>query len=277
MSFKFIFCTTVFIAAVLFLMFLNVHDCDQVCFIFIRYRYNADFTCMGQINIYCTEMFKIVSDPIESLISLYLISYLIFNFTLYHHIILYPIVSYCIRYLILSYPIVSYLTISYIVLSHLISFRTLLVFSLTLYHHILLYLISSCLIVSYCILFHTNSFSGLFQTVREGQKWLTERIIIPSVCLYHMHYPSEQTVAGLFVLLVDRAASAGLWDLHIGPWCFEPSEARRCHWLHVCPCVWKLVKMFSTREEIDGEREPRVSRRGETEGGPFWIPSSNSK
>lgn len=40
----------------------------------------------------------------------------------------------------------------------------------------------------------------------------------------------------------------------------------------------ELVKMISTREEIDGEREvPLEPARGETEGGPFWIPSSNSK
>lgn len=73
-----------------------------------------------------------------------------------------------------------------------------------------------------------------------------------------MYYPTEQTVAGLLVLLADRAASVGLWDLHIGPWWFKLSEARRCHWLYVHACG--AGEIFSTWEEKDGKREPRVSR-----------------
>ena len=55
---------------------------------------------------------------------------------------------------------------------------------------------------------------GGLNYVTEGQNQcpglFTEWIIIPSVSLYCMYYPTEQTVSGLLVLLADRAASAGL-------------------------------------------------------------------
>lgn len=80
----------------------------------------------------------------------------------------------------------------------------------------------------------------------------TEWMIIPPVCLYCMCCLSEHTVAGLLTLLADGAVSAGLRDLHIGPWCFA---LQRVAVDRVAMRV-ELVKMFSTREELDGERVP---------------------
>lgn len=74
---------------------------------------------------------------------------------------------------------------------------------------------------------------------------------IPSVCLHCTCCLSERTVADLLTLLADRPVSAGLWDLHIGPWCFAVQRAA----VDRLPMRVELVKMFSTREEIDGARE----------------------
>lgn len=69
-------------------------------------------------------------------------------------------------------------------------------------------------------------------------------------------YVLTDTVAGLPVLLVDGAVSAGLrsayWPMVF--WALRRFAVDRV------PMRAELVKMFSTREEIDGEREPRVSR-----------------
>lgn len=68
---------------------------------------------------------------------------------------------------------------------------------------------------------------------------------------------------------VPRSPHGGglLPDLHIGPMVLGgAADSGACG----------AGEMFSTREELDGRK--RASRsRGETEGGPFWIPSSNSK
>lgn len=104
--------------------------------------------------------------------------------------------------------------------------------------------------------------------VTEGpNQWLglfTEWIIIPSVSLYCMYYPTEQTVAGLLVLLADRAASVGLWDLHIGPWWLKLSEAKRCHWLyvHACGAGENVFHVRGDRRQEGALREPaRGDRR----------------
>lgn len=77
-----------------------------------------------------------------------------------------------------------------------------------------------------------------------------------------MCYPTEQTVAGLLVLLADRAASVGLWDLHIGPWWFELSEAKRCHWLYVHACG-AGENVFHARGDRRQEGAPREPVRGD--------------
>lgn len=107
-----------------------------------------------------------------------------------------------------------------------------------------------------------------FKCVTDGQnQWqglFTEWIIIPSVSLYCMYYPTEQTVAGLLVLLADRAASVGLWDLHIGPWWFQLSEARRCYWLyvHACGAGENVFHARGDRRQEGALREPaRGDRR----------------
>ena len=124
---------------------------------------------------------------------------------------------------------------------------------------------------------HSTAPKADLRNVTEGRNhWLglfTEWIIIPSWSLYCMCYPTEQTVAGFLVPLADRAASVGLQDLHIGPWCFKLAKARRWHGLYVRACG-AGESVFHTRGD---RRSPAWARRGETEGGPFWIPSSNSK
>lgn len=109
---------------------------------------------------------------------------------------------------------------------------------------------------------HTHS----LKCVRGGQnEWpglFTEWIIIPSVPLYCMYYPSEQTVAGLLVPL----ASVGLRDLHIGPWWFKRSEARRCHWLHVHACG-AGENVFHARGDRRQEGAPREPARGRQKEG----------
>lgn len=82
------------------------------------------------------------------------------------------------------------------------------------------------------------------------------------VSLYCMYYPTKQTVAGLLVLLADRAASVCLWDLHIGPWWFKLSEARRCHWLYVHACG-AGENVFHTRGDRRQEGAPREPARGD--------------
>lgn len=77
-----------------------------------------------------------------------------------------------------------------------------------------------------------------------------------------MCYSTEQTVAGLLVLLADRAASVGLWDLHIGPWWFKLSEARRCHWLSVRACG-AGENVFHARGDRRQEGAPREPGRGD--------------
>lgn len=47
-------------------------------------------------------------------------------------------------------------------------------------------------------------------------------------------------------------SAQALSDLHIGPWCFALQRAAVAR----VAMRAELVKMFSTREEIDGEREP---------------------
>lgn len=77
-----------------------------------------------------------------------------------------------------------------------------------------------------------------------------------------MYYPTDQTVAGLLVLLADRAASVGLWDLHIGPWWFKLSEARRRHWLYVHAC--------EAGENV-------FHARGDGKGSPVWACEGRQK
>lgn len=78
-----------------------------------------------------------------------------------------------------------------------------------------------------------------------------------------MYYPTEQTLAGLLVLLADRAASVGLWDdLHIGPWCSKLSEVRRCHWLYVHACG-AGENVFHARGDRRQEGAPREPARGD--------------
>lgn len=61
---------------------------------------------------------------------------------------------------------------------------------------------------------------------------------------------SEHTVAGLLVPLADRASEICILARGALSSAADAALAMRA----------ELVKMFSTREEIDGEREPRVSR-----------------
>lgn len=54
----------------------------------------------------------------------------------------------------------------------------------------------------------------------------------------------------------------GLWDLHIGPWCFKLSEARRHHWLYVHAC---------------GAGENVFHARGDGNGSPVWAGEGRQK
>lgn len=108
---------------------------------------------------------------------------------------------------------------------------------------------------------HTQLHRSAYGT--DGQnRWpglFSERIIIPSVSPYCTCYPTEQTVAGLLVPLADRGPP--VWACEICILAHGALSLPRQGGATDCGSVRvELVKMISTREEIDGKREPRVSR-----------------